>query len=163
MAGWKGEEVRKIGEGRKTFFGRGKRPRVSSFFLFFLLFSPSAIPLQGLLTLSSPWLMMVLRLERGPFGFETGPQETIAALFLEAPKGQSIKRLSHEAHQWKIWRKRLHCCRPLPAHGAMPEWGFPMALPAGYGRGASTAPFFAFFGASFRCKKSRRNSLAIFI
>ena len=65
MAGWKGEEARKVGEEGKTFFGRGKRPHVSSFFLFFLLFSPSAIPLQGLLTLSSPWLMMVLRLEEG--------------------------------------------------------------------------------------------------
>ncbi len=57
-------------------------------------------------------------------------------------------------------RAKMHS--PL-AHGAMPEWGFPMALPAEYGRGASTAPFFAFFGASFRCKKSRRNSLAIFL
>jgi len=41
-----------------------------------------------------------------PFGFETVPQETIAALFLEAPKGQSIQCLSHEAHQRKDWRKR---------------------------------------------------------
>ena len=45
MAGWKGEEVRKIGEGRKTFFGRGKRPRVSSFFLpLFLIILPQRHP-----------------------------------------------------------------------------------------------------------------------
>ena len=49
--------------------------------------------------------MMVLRLERGPFGFETGPQETIAALFVEAPKGQSIKCLSHEATSGKFGEK----------------------------------------------------------
>lgn len=90
-------------------------------------------------------------------GSDSCPQHPLMCFPAEgSPRSLRLVYLRPQCRAWK-----MHS--PLPAHGAMPEWGFPMALPAGYGRDASTAPFFAFFGASFRCKKLRRNSLAIFL